>query len=412
MDGSYENYSNVDDNERSALREVYSLYLKSFRVIAHPLAIMKNWYDGSRRFKKTKFGSYELDPEYKEGRNIPYGFIQTIDPSIRSKLYEQGYTPKEQDREFLDHYNNYDSNILSTRGIHIKSYTLQYSTDNTPIVSNIKTEHPSKRQLTFFLDMVLSPKTYVKRLVKNTIYTKRNDFKLLNLFHTTHYDEYLTKEEKLLLDTLRVNMSKDIYTYEQGYTPSLRYMFTSIEWISKKVMGRSGEKDKTIRVQSKYIKQVPPYPFWHMYDYKIDSYLVDLREFMKYCDDIDIYSIDFSSYPFKVGNSVLPKGTIKFRKVSYSLEYTPKPFTWDDGTYFESTKSLDLSTSSKDSIKNVFHYRSDYEFGTNKEIIISDISTPLSIKLNSTSYSDVEKNLMRSIIDLGIGTDSMYKILK
>ena len=75
-------------------------------------------------------------------------------------------------------------------------------------------------------------------------------------------------------------------------------------------------------------------------------------------------------------------------------------------------KSLDLNTSISRGVKNIFHYRSDYEFGIDNEVIIADVSTPLSINLTSTTYSDVEKNLMRSIIDLGIGTDSMYKILK
>lgn len=377
---------------------------------------MKNWYLGSLKEKKHKFFTEYTEGDIKEGKDVPYNFYQVISSQMRSKL-KGGMISDLHQREYIDHYNNYNKNILSTEvnsnnNNHIKEYTLHYDDSGDYFyASNVKLEHRSTRQLTHFLHQIVAPKTYVKREYQNVLLNKKKDTKLLSLIYNKKYDEYLSKSELDVLNKIRSSSPKPPFSVDVWLSnPDTRYMFTSIEYITKKVIGRSGKKDKSIKVKSKYVKQVPPYPFWHMYDPKIDSYIVDLREFQKYCEDINIYDIDFASYPFMLGGSDVPKGLTKFVKMEYNLKFPIKDFNVD-GIVLDQVGVTDLSIDSKSSQKRIMYkYRSDYNHFSRERIVVDD-STPLSIRISRDDNSDSMKSFLKRLASLKASPSSFDKYL-
>ena len=412
----------------------YKKYLKSFRLVSNTLGIMKNWYRSGFKHVRVRFqggGSTEwLDEsqaKHIEGRHYPYGFRQDIDPQERRKSYE-GYSSvftKEEvlsnkwhwNREYDDHYDNYNNTVFNSKnGSTIERIVYEY--DKGGVLDYFKVKRvdftePSNRQLTFILDRICSPKTYVKRHVHNVIYNRKYDIRFMNLIFSKHYDKYLSEDQRQILKELREDMPKqDVYTYSQGYTPDSRYVFTCLEYKTRSVMGRGG-KMKTQRYLSPYIKQFPPYPYWCMYDPKIDSYLVDLAEFESYAQRVGLFDIDCSLYPFADSKGIVhhpSDGIVKYVESSLDLSYGG---IWEDGKEYNLPTMLELNE--KEVMRRVVGYNSDieYKLGNNtftykqKEVYFIDADTPLTLKINKP-LPDAYLNAIKSLEDKGVLQVSKY----
>ena len=389
----------------------YKEYLKCIRV-ANTLGIMKRGIrDKLKTYRSVSVGkgSFQVFDGYRQaeqGLDIPYGFDNEI---LRDNKTLPSNRPT-QNMEWIQHYENYHNTMLSTKfypykdseGYNKRVFSIECNAKD--FMKDFKiTVHEKEdidpRQLTFLLSRISHPKEWIKSVF---VKPSRRNPNYFDFATTNRYDKFLSKQQLEFVSELRKTKTDidwnpfDPYRRIPMTESDMRYTFVVqrnkpwVDPIRKKVQSIKGYA----------LKVFPPYTGYSQYDFRTDSFIVDLDEFMNYYKLHKLYEIDMSFFPFTDKMPVMSGDSIEMivPKKGYEQvvldEYFPEIYETDFHKIENDKKFIDKWTETVDSV-NVLKYEDDL-LTTTDWYVIKD-STPLKISLKG--YKNINSNLSKMVKD-------------
>ena len=402
----------TDEEFYHLIANEYTEYLK-YITVSNTLGLMKRGIrDRLKWYKSVKFGDVSVEVfgghrEPEEGRDIPYGF----DNAIYRDSKPLPSTRPTQNMEWIQHYENYHNTLMKTKFYPWKD-SLSYNKRVVKIehsakdfmkgfrIKVLEKEDIDPRQLTLLISRVAHPKEWIRSVFVKP--TRRNP-SLFDLATTNRYDKFMTKSYLDIVDKLRIDLQSEVKwnpfdpyrripvtESDMRYTFVVRKVNTWYDPIRKKVQNIDGYA----------LKVFPPYTGYAQYDFRTDSFNVDLDEFMEYYHKHKLFEIDMSFYPFTTRMPIKSGDTIEMiiPKKGYERdvldEYFPDIDSNDFNKVDNNTKYVDDWTETVDSVTLIKY---DDDILSTTEWYVVNRNRIQSIKLDN--YKSKSSNLNTLVKD-------------
>ena len=345
----------------------------------------------------------------EEGKHIPYGFDNDILPS-KQRISNR----PTQNMEWIQHYENFNNGILNTkfypwvnrdkqgRSLNYRKVRIEYNPNDFMKSYRIKVrerEEVDPRQLTLLLSRLVHPKEWIRSVF---VSPHRLNPSLFDIASTKRYDKFMTKQYMSIVKELR--KGEKLYDAFNPYKripvteSDMRYTFV----IQKYNTWTDPIRKRVQKIEGYALKVFPPYEGYAEYDFRTDSFNIDLDHFMQYYKTHKLYEIDMRFYPFTNKMPVSSGESIDMvvPKKGYTHSYLDEYFPELDENDFKpinkvvDTKYIDKWAESVESVIPLAYYN---DFRKVHEWFISNDKLPLTI--STKEYKNKKSSIGKMVED-------------